>query len=352
MSEKLRNLFEESSCPDRETLFSYMTGKLSPAREHLVEAHLVDCAFCSEAIEAYREEKDLPMINEQLIEMEERISRGDTGRRSGGFFNPQHYLKYAALLAVILLSMTGLYLLLSDNKDQNIVMEAPVSRQAPTVQKSDDNRRQAPEPAKAVKMSGKKNAAGNLNSMSEALDESEDGDAFISSESETEESYNDLSAGTLAKESKEGSSSAQKDVSKTTASSSPKKSNRVEEDNLKVAPSSPPTTKTEDFDDVAFEVRTNDTGVALETTVANNRGSGSVLDNAIKEYEKNFYINTINLLITFSSTDKREQAKAEWYLASAYAQIKDYEKARPILEKLGSGNSSYARKARKLLATF
>ena len=75
----------------------------------------------------------------------------------------------------------------------------------------------------------------------------------------------------------------------------------------------------------------------------------SILYSASRAYDKGYYIATINLLGTFSGTTNRESSKADWYLANAYVKTREYDKARPILERLGSGSSSYARKSRKLL---
>ena len=350
MSNGLDHIFEESECPDRATLLSYVFGTLSPAKEHLLEEHLIDCAFCSEAIEAYRAEKNLSEINEQLIEIDKRIAGGETKARRRGFLSGPHIYKYAALLALVLLSMTGLYFLLSDNKNQDIVMEAPVSRQAPTVQKQEDNRRAAPEPAKAVRMPNhlEKSESALLESdISTDFPSVESGDADIvrdklEATSETQKQARELSKPTLsaATQKKEAALAEQKRLAKT--------KDLAKEDAARLANTSVADEVT--FDDNALSaVKSTNESLATEQS---SKKSRSELDRATDAYDNHFYIETINILLNFSGKDKRESAKADWYLASAYVQTREYTKARPILEKLDSLGGSYSRKARKLLESI
>ncbi len=347
MTDKLNNIFEESVCPDRRTLFSYVAGTLNPAREHIVERHLVDCDFCSEAVEAYKEEKDLPMINEQLIEMEEKIIRGETGRGGGGFFTAGNYLKYAAVLALVLLSMTGLYFVLKSPNNQNLVMEVPVSRQAPSVQKEERKNYRSPEPAKAVKMNSRKDAARNPSSLNEVSFD----DSPAPELSDSDEPRLDLSAASSTGSLKDNG------IKPELASSTKKKPRPVKDENLsKVKEES----LSGEGDFVKVELNTARTAASenreadaqtLETTTSatGTEKNKSVLDKAIDDYENGYYIRTINLLQNFSGKDRKESAKAEWYLASAYVQTREYEKAKPLLEKLKAEGISYSRKARKLL---
>ncbi|TAH38403.1 MAG: hypothetical protein EYC69_14710 [Bacteroidetes bacterium] len=350
MTNKLENLFEESVCPDRRTLFSYVAGTLNPAREHLVERHLTDCDFCSEAVEAYRQEKDLPMINEQLIELEEKIIRGQTGRRAGGFFNAGNYLKYAAVLALVLLSMTGLYFLLSDRTNQDLVMEAPVSRQAPSVQKEDRRNPSSPEPAKAVKMNSGKGAAKN----SAAENEIGYSDGSHSESLDLDEPSSTLSASTSTESLKDKNAKVKTEL----AAVNKKKPKPVKDENLvstakeesQMGDDSYRLATQGDTDTKSLEGReTSVTSLENTPSDAVAKKNKSLLDSAVNEYEKGYYINTINILLAFSSKERKESAKAEWYLASAYVQTREYEKAKPLLEKLKNEGASYSRKARKLL---
>ena len=353
MSNKLNNLFEKSECPDRQTLFSYVAGTLPPAREHLVEEHMIDCDFCSEAVEAYRQEKDLPMINEQLIELEEKIIRGETGRRGSGFFNSGNYLKYAAVLGIILLSMSGLYFLLSDNKNQDLVMEAPVSRQAPSVQKEDRKSPNSPEPARAVKLNGKKDRKGNPVSTNE----------IFSADSPTlgESEMDDQNLGVSPPLSSDMLKDNALKVKTETAAPIQKKPKVVNDEKL-LSKSTEETVSDNQYSKISVQGAADsqassarEASPELKEIASLQLGAGknkSLLDSAIKAYDDRYYIRTINILLNFTGKDRKESAKAEYYLASAYVQTREYEKAKPILEKLKAEGSSYSRKARKLLESI
>ncbi len=349
MNDQLKNIFDQSPCPDRQTLFDYITGKLSPSKEHSVEEHLLDCAFCSEAIEAYREEKDLSALNDQLMEIDKRIQSGDTEKKQYGF-SPQEYLKYAALLALVLISMTGLYFLLSDNKDPDLVIEAPVSKRAPSVQKTESRMNQSPEPAKAVRKTDK--SGGLLNATSEQYSDTElfdDLKADVSTQNN--EGFADESSVKVSNE-RTPVAPPTSTQSKTAALKKSKdtegmRTTREEVDNNKELQA---TSATTEIDEKATSDELSLSSVKL--TSVDPKRSRQVLDSAIKAYDSRFYIQAINILLTFSASDKKEGQKADWYLASAYAETREYEKARPILERLISEGSSYSRKARKLLETF
>jgi len=348
MNDRLKNIFTQSDCPDKQLLFDYLAGKLDPSKEHAVEEHLVDCAFCSEAIEAYREEGELTEISNQLSDIEGRILRGETGKKTVGF-SSQEYFKYAALLALVLLSMTGLYFLLSENKDKNLVMEAPVSKRAPTMQKSEDRLNRAPEPAKAVKQDGR--SVKTKDQISENLPQRE-----LSDKSDADMQLDfreELSAESFTKVSNENYKTTPATVNQSARPASDKtkdleniKGSRVAINTKEIQAADAITEFPEST--VSDEVTLSNTKIAA----IDQKKSRQILDSAIMAYDNRYYIQAINILLNFSAGDKKEAQKADWYLASSYVQTREYEKARPILERLISEGSSYSRKARKLLETF
>lgn len=348
MNDRLKNIFTQSDCPDQQVLFDYIAGKLDATKEHAVEEHLVDCAFCSEAIEAYREEGDLTEISNQLSDIEGRILRGETRKKIVGF-SPKEYYKYAAILALVLLSMTGLYFLLSENKDQNLVMEAPVSKRAPTMQKSEDRLNRAPEPAKAVKQGGRSVKTKDQNSeiLPEA-DLSDRGDANLQLDFQEE-----MSGESPAKVANEKNRATSPTAGQPTVPAS-KKSKDTE-----IMNGSRMAIDTKALQAAEVVKGYPESTVSDEVTLSNakiatidQKKSRQILDSAVKAYDNRYYIQTINILLNFSAADKKEAQKADWYLASSYAQTREYEKARPILERLITEGSYYSRKARKLLETF
>lgn len=348
MSDKLKNLFEESDCPDKAMLFSYIKGKLSPQKAHLVEEHLIDCAFCSEAIEAYRDESDLLLIEEKLIEIETRINRGELGRNRGGLFAPQRFLKYAALIVVMLLSMTGLYFLLSENKNEEMVMEAPVTRNAPGIQKHEKEHRLAPEPARAVKPYTNKNQDETAHSVLEESDDSANplasdySNGLVNDEEVTgTERIKELASS--QKTSPATGNNKKPDISKDERSISTNESNSSHETET------PANAEFLRLDNAFIKTETAQKSEELSRVAVVSTKQKSILDSAIQEYDQKYFIRTIEILKNFEGKDKRETAKAKWYLANAYVQTYDYVKAKPILEELIDSGSSYSRKARKLL---
>lgn len=354
MTDKLKHIFEESDCPDKATLFSYVAGTLSPSKEHSVEEHLVDCAFCSEAIESFRSEKDPYEIQERIAEMETRILRGDTGKNRGGTSFQKYFLGYAAVLVLLLVSLGGLYFLLSENKDGNLVMEAPVSRQAPSVQKQEGSKQIPPSPARAVNSSESREKAKQGLLLS-------DEERMLSGDTENESDLQNVdvrfrASSDEAKESKEVGAASAKVVNQKNPAApkqveslaklkeeGPASTNEVREFSRTTSLDSPSAANSDSR--LLYATKTEAGKREAKKTI-------SILDSAVDAFENRFYIRTVNLLLNYPAKDKREAAKADWYLASAYVQTREFEKARPILEGLASGSSSYSRKARKLLETI
>ncbi len=332
MNDKLKNIFEETECPSGETLLSYLDGSLPAAEQHRLEVHMVDCAFCSEALEGYREEKNHSGLQSQLKDLEARILRGEAGEKKGLLLFWQPYLKYAAILGIVLLSFTTLYFIFSDSRNEELVMEAPVSHQAPSVQKQERKDLPAPKPARAVKKESLRSAP-SINADVPA------------------ESSEMLDMGEAQEE--EPATLAQNESKVATETKLPAREKTL----LKAKELSDASKKDQAASAVLEETESTRMSSMDEQTVAGTTDaeiatlltSSSLLDSAIRAYDKGFYIQTINLLGNFSGKNKRESAKANWFLANAYVQTKEYEKARPILEALQKDNASYSRKARKLL---
>lgn len=55
--EQLKHIFEPSACLSARQLKSYVSGKMVHEEAHAVEAHLMSCPFCSEAVEGLMETK-------------------------------------------------------------------------------------------------------------------------------------------------------------------------------------------------------------------------------------------------------------------------------------------------------
>jgi hypothetical protein len=56
----------QTACLTEQAMFAYIDGKLSPAECHAVEKHLLDCAFCSEAMEGLELVRDRSKVSAPL----------------------------------------------------------------------------------------------------------------------------------------------------------------------------------------------------------------------------------------------------------------------------------------------
>lgn len=340
MTDKLKNIFDESACPDRETLFAYAEDKLSPAARHKMEVHLLDCTFCSEALEALRDRNDLPEINDRLAEMEKRILAGDTTRRGGATGNWRQYLKLAAIITLLFASLGTLYILLKDNNNKNVVVEAPVSVKAPTVEKQEPYSGQAPKPAKALIKKSEASAANELESNRENLDEAPALMSADAAEPESERDNKSLAA------SKTVTDQVYSPLKKAAATDRAKTQKSEMKEVVKDTQFSRVTEESQSVKSPASSAASED--LSLETVVS-TRQTTQLLDSAIRAFDGGYYIKTINMLSSFTGNNQKEKDKAQWYLANAYVKTMEYEKARPILQNLHDNGSSFSRKARKLL---
>jgi hypothetical protein len=102
MNGKGTALFDpHTACLTEQAIYDYLDGKLLPQESHAVEKHLLDCAFCSEAMEGLELVKDrskvmaaLPITGTQEEE--------DT-KDSGGRIRPLYFNTRFAIAAVIIL---------------------------------------------------------------------------------------------------------------------------------------------------------------------------------------------------------------------------------------------------------
>src|SRR6187455_1308483 len=103
MSNKRRNIFNEEKCLTAEELLAYAQGKLSGAEAHRAEKHLLDCEFCSEALEGIMQSGDLQGVPIILDELNERIDAA-AGKSSPVRVTRFSYRKIAAVIALLIVS--------------------------------------------------------------------------------------------------------------------------------------------------------------------------------------------------------------------------------------------------------
>jgi|GEM_PF-3317441 len=103
MSNKRGNIFNEGKCLTAAELLAYAQGKLSGAEAHRAEKHLVDCEFCSEALEGIMKSGDLQGVPQHLDELNERIDTA-VGKPSPVRVTHFSFRKIAAVIALLIVS--------------------------------------------------------------------------------------------------------------------------------------------------------------------------------------------------------------------------------------------------------
>lgn len=69
MSEESSFIFRETGCLSEQQLMDYLNGKLNEEEMHVIEAHVADCEFCSDAMEglsAVKNKNEIPLILRQI----------------------------------------------------------------------------------------------------------------------------------------------------------------------------------------------------------------------------------------------------------------------------------------------
>jgi TolA-binding protein len=103
MSNKPGNIFNEGRCLTTEELLAYAQGRLSGAEAHRAEKHLLDCDFCSEALEGIMNEGDLHKVPQLIDELNERIDAvsGKSSPVRATYFS---FRKIAAVVALLIVT--------------------------------------------------------------------------------------------------------------------------------------------------------------------------------------------------------------------------------------------------------
>lgn len=131
MNKDAASIFEESGCPSSRQLIDYLEGKLPPHEIHQVEAHLADCAFCSEALEGFQrveEKEQIPLIVKQIHGQLRRELEGHRSRKK----RAKRYVWLAALILIILIIVMIAYFAIyfSMKRERSARQQTP----APTTQ--------------------------------------------------------------------------------------------------------------------------------------------------------------------------------------------------------------------------
>ncbi len=100
MNGPLNILFNpQTACLTKEAMFDYIDGKLTPAQCHAVERHLLDCAFCSEAMEGLELVKDRSKVSAFTLPAENK----DAGSEKQGRIIRLNFNARLAIAAIMIL---------------------------------------------------------------------------------------------------------------------------------------------------------------------------------------------------------------------------------------------------------
>jgi hypothetical protein len=146
------SLFDpQTACLTEKAMYDYIDSKLTEAESHAVEKHLLDCAFCSEAMEGLELVKDRNKLREAAAAIEERLDKPKAFEaKSDNLHTPEtdrgkllsfnFYTRMAAAAVVVLL--LGSYLLLhymSDKTaDNGVAQKKELNSPPPLVSTPDD----------------------------------------------------------------------------------------------------------------------------------------------------------------------------------------------------------------------
>lgn len=100
----------DEQCLTEEQLYGYIDGKLSPAAQHAVEKHLLDCDMCSDALEGLQLVKNrekaafVPPVNASGDNKEEESGKDGKGKVVP-LFTRRHYAAAAAVVIILTVSL-------------------------------------------------------------------------------------------------------------------------------------------------------------------------------------------------------------------------------------------------------
>jgi hypothetical protein len=123
MNDKSSFLFDpQTACLTEKALFDYIDGRLSPALSHAVEKHLLDCAFCAEALEGLELLQDRIGYKNVLATEVPVVSLRQTQPTA-----KRMWFAAAALFVLLLGSAVVYKYLLTNSEHSNLVQQNPAS---------------------------------------------------------------------------------------------------------------------------------------------------------------------------------------------------------------------------------
>lgn len=111
---KANTIFEHTKCLSEDTLMGYISNKLSPAKKHEVEKHLIDCELCSDAVEGWKMISDKQRINGATSALNQKIQQR-TENKGVKIISLLQYRTRFAIAASILLIISLVWFFRNNN---------------------------------------------------------------------------------------------------------------------------------------------------------------------------------------------------------------------------------------------
>lgn len=119
MSKRLNNIFSATDCLSAEILIAYAENRLEADEKYLVEKHLLDCQFCTDALEGISSLKDKSKLKPALSELSKKIDSYSKERKTRVIYFDFRRSMAAAAVLVFLVGVTFIfrYYLLKQDKE-------------------------------------------------------------------------------------------------------------------------------------------------------------------------------------------------------------------------------------------
>lgn len=128
MAAKLENFLDQGVCIPEDVLAGYAQGRLSSQQAHSVEKHLLECEFCSDALEGLKmmqPSKSKEIISDLNKEIDRRIQ---SGNNSGAKVIPLRFnYKVAAVVALFVLFGGGYLYFKNKGEEKMLAQNNPPS---------------------------------------------------------------------------------------------------------------------------------------------------------------------------------------------------------------------------------
>lgn len=340
MDAKLNNILDAGPCPERDALLRYARGLSASDEERRIEVHITGCALCADAVDGFLIADTATDLEINLHDLDKRISKA-SWKESPRVVTMRPFYRVAAVVALLIASVGGLYFFLNRPEDaQKIISEAVSNQNTTATEIVPSGTKPASPPAAEPKEEQLKNVAAPTikkeNSNPQAAARSNvDNDAPSSPAAPAvaqNEGLLDASADKELKTKGERDEAMNVHLRKEPASGAASENTRAQEERE---------VKASDQEAMA-------TVLAKKESVVRGPVPSTTLQTSIELYRTKRYKQALAGFKTVLSNDTNN-VDAIWYLANTFIQLGQQQKAVPLLNSLSVRPTLYKEKADSLL---